>query len=95
MFIIADCQRLSVLQYDCGDIGCLYSHARQRAASHRVGPAFELLSIEQRGQVDEFIDELMDWNTRMNITGEANRPAGAPTHVVRCQASFHRKQKPG
>jgi hypothetical protein len=33
-------------------------------------PTYDALTADQRSQIDCFIDILLDWNTRMNLTGE-------------------------
>lgn len=45
-----------------------------------VSPAPSALTPAQRRQVDAYLDTLMDWNQRMNLTGEA---PGTGESVVR------------
>lgn len=33
-------------------------------------PKYDTLTAEQQAQVDAYLDILLDWNTRMNLTGE-------------------------
>ena len=46
-----------------GTSRCRWTHASASS------PKYETLPTSQRQQVDAFLDELMDWNTRMNLTG--------------------------
>ncbi len=39
-------------------------------AASPPAPKYETLSAEQQAQVDAYLDILLDWNTRMNLTGE-------------------------
>ena len=48
-------------------------------ATPAPAPKYATLTAEQQAQVDAYLDILLDWNTRMNLTGEAARvPAAAP-----------------
>lgn len=39
------------------------------AAAAAPAPKYETLTAEQQAQVDAYLDILLDWNTRMNLTG--------------------------
>lgn len=39
------------------------------SAADSRAPKFSDLSVEQRHQIDNYLDILLDWNTRMNLTG--------------------------
>lgn len=41
------------------------------AAAAAPAPKYETLTAEQQAQVDAYLDILLDWNTRMNLTGVA------------------------
>ena len=42
---------------------------RSVAAAAPAAPKFGDLSDDQKRQVDVYLDTLLDWNTRMNLTG--------------------------
>ena len=48
------------------------ARARPLAASQlrAAGASYSTLPPAQQAQVDSYLDALLDWNTRMNLTGE-------------------------
>ena len=59
-----------------------------QASSNVAGPAFEALTDIQKGQVVAYINMLMEWNTKMNITGAMMSSASPILHGISFFLSF-------
>ena len=56
---------------------------QQSATAAAAAPKFASLPLEQQRQIDAYLDILLDWNQRMNLTGEGGR-GRASSHLPAC-----------
>ena len=54
----------------CRPIASVFNRRVYASATADQTPRLSQLSSDQKGQIELYLDTLLDWNTRMNLTGE-------------------------